>query len=102
MLTPYGFDVKFITPDGEYQIRITEDTYILDAAEMYGLDLPYSDRAGASSTCVALLVSGEVDNTLQRFLKDSQLDAGYRLLCVGYALRDCTLLTHQEENMPSY
>ncbi|MEN4760755.1 2Fe-2S iron-sulfur cluster-binding protein [Chryseobacterium sp. C39-AII1] len=99
-LTPYAFKVKLIMPDGEHTIDCDESTYIYDQANEDGIDLPICDRAGSSSSCVAKLVSGDVDNTLNNFLTDGQLDLGYRLLCVGYALSDCTLETHQEDTLP--
>ena len=94
-----SFKIELHTPSGVRKFDFLDDEYILETPEQSGIDMTYSCRSGACSSCVANILSGTIDQSDQSFLDDDQMSSGYFLLCVAYATSDLVIRTECEEEL---
>ena len=95
-----SYTITVLSPAGEEEkVQCEPDQYILDALEDAGVDVPYSCRAGACSSCAGKIVSGTVNQDDQSFLDDDQIENGFVLTCVAYPTSDVTLESEKEEEL---
>lgn len=95
------YQVRLINPNLELDrtIAVPADQYILDIAEDEGIRLPSGCKLGECSACIAKLLDGEIDQSEQKFLSAAEAAQGYTVTCVAYARSNCTLQTHQEQEL---
>ncbi|MEB3212150.1 MAG: 2Fe-2S iron-sulfur cluster-binding protein [Leptolyngbyaceae bacterium] len=82
-----------------YSVEVPEDQYILQTAEEQGVDLPFSCRNGACTTCAVRVKSGELDQPEAMGLSPDLREEGYALLCVSYARSDLMVETQDEDEV---
>lgn len=85
---------------GEIQtLNVPDDKYILHNAEEQNVELPFSCRNGACTTCAVRIVSGEIYQPEAMGLSPELQKKGYALLCVSYARSDLEVETQDEDEV---
>jgi ferredoxin len=82
-----------------YTRQVPEDRYILQNLENQGVELPFSCRNGACTTCAGRILSGEVDQPEAMGLSPELRARGYALLCVSYPRSDLEVETQDEDEV---
>ncbi|MBR8832789.1 MAG: 2Fe-2S iron-sulfur cluster binding domain-containing protein [Stigonema ocellatum SAG 48.90 = DSM 106950] len=83
----------------KHTLQVPDDLYILHSAEKQGVELPFSCRNGACTTCAVRVRSGEIDQPEAMGLSPHLQQKGYALLCVSYARSDLEVETQDEDEV---
>lgn len=82
-----------------HTLQVPEDRYILQTAEKQGVELPFSCRNGACTTCAVRVLSGEIYQPEAMGLSPELRKRGYALLCVSYPRSDIEVETQDEDEV---
>lgn len=96
---PQTYTVQIQHQGQTHTIQVPEDKIILRAASAAGLELPSSCNAGVCTTCAALLVEGNVEQSDGMGLSPELQQKGYALLCVSYPRSDLKVETEKEDEV---
>ena len=80
-------------------IQVPSDRYILTSAENQGVELPFSCRNGACTTCAVRVLEGEIYQPEAMGLSPQLRQQGYALLCVSYPRSDLEVETQDEDEV---
>lgn len=68
----------------DFELPLSSDMTILDAALKQGADLPYACKGGMCCTCKARLMEGEVMMDVHWGLEEEEIEQGYILTCQSH------------------
>lgn len=85
--------------DTHHIVKVADDRYILTSAEAQGVDLPFSCRNGACTSCAVRIISGEIYQPEAMGLSPRLREQGYALLCVSYPRSDLEVETQDEDEV---
>lgn len=82
-----------------YKVQVPADRYILQSGENQGINIPFSCRNGACTTCAVRVLSGEIYQPEAMGLSLELQKQGYALLCVSYPRSDLEVETQDEDEV---
>lgn len=80
-----------------YSVPVRADETVLSAAHAAGVDLPTSCGSGVCTTCAALILEGQVNQTDGMGVSPDLQAQGFALLCVAYPLSDLKIESEKED-----
>ena len=72
----------------DFDLSLTSDTTVLDAALKEGADLPFACKGGVCCTCKAKLLEGQVSMDVHWGLEEEEIEEGYILTCQAHPLTE--------------
>lgn len=99
MSPSHRIEIHYRQAGDRYCVNVPEDRYILQSAENQGVDIPFSCRNGACTTCAVRVVSGELHQPEAMGLSPELQRQGYALLCVSYPRSDLVVETQDEDEV---
>jgi ferredoxin len=99
MTRSYQIRIRDRASGKTHTIQVPEDRYILQSGENQGVELPFSCRNGACTTCAVRVLSGEIYQPEAMGLSPQLSQQGYALLCVSYPRSDLEVETQDEDEV---
>lgn len=99
MSRSYTIRIHHRQKNQHYTVQVPDDRYILQCGENQGVDLPFSCRNGACTTCAVRVISGTLYQPEAMGLSPELQRKGYALLCVSYARSDLEVETQDEDEV---
>ncbi|MDJ0795313.1 MAG: 2Fe-2S iron-sulfur cluster-binding protein [Calothrix sp. MO_167.B12] len=99
MSQTYKIQVHDRTHNINHSLQVPDDRYILHSAEQQGIELPFSCRNGACTTCAVRVLEGDIYQPEAVGLSPELQKKGYALLCVSYARSDLEVETQDEDEV---
>jgi len=99
MASSHRVEIHYRQTGERFYVNVPEDRYILQSAENQGVDLPFSCRNGACTSCAVRVVSGELYQSEAMGLSPDLQKQGYALLCVSYPRSDLVVETQDEDEV---
>jgi len=86
--------ITFMRREGNVQLDVPRNKFILDTALKAGIVLPHSCNEAMCGTCMVKILSGQVKMQENYALTDAQINDGYTLLCSGLPATDEVTLSY--------